>query len=400
VTKALDDARKRGLLARYSPCLVYHKQEPYWASSPGVMTDSYVEGVYANYLQRKDGTKIAQSGPSLAGKRLDLELLDGRDYGDGLKPEKSDYINAHGGTYQEDAARMQSKPDYADKVYGRVTQARGGRVWLQYWFFYLFNDKGLAGIGLHEGDWEMIQVGLGKSGEPEVATYAQHAYAEKRDDWSEVRKEGDADAGPPLVYVALGSHAAYFEPGEHRMEPVPLLDHARGNGRKVRPELVEISKELRWVDWPGRWGRMGGDNGPTGPAFHDRQWNEPDVFHQRAKTRRTQIGPIFFALPEDARVPAPALTAEREGDRVAVSYDFRAARRAPEPPARLLLSVEPRGKSEQPLTASFVVAKERARVLHPAKLGRGRYLLHATAFTEQDAASETVTVDVEQGRTG
>jgi hypothetical protein len=398
VTKALDVARRDGLLARLSPWLLYHKQEPYWASSPGVMTDSFVEGHYANSLHRKDRTKIAQAGPSLVGRRLNLDLLDGQDYGGGTKPQKTDYINAHGDTYQQDAARMQAKTGYADKVYGRVTQARAGRVWLQYWFFYYFNDKSLAGIGLHEGDWEMIQIGLDSAGNPEVATYAQHAYAEKRDDWSEVKKEDDRDDGAPLVYVALGSHAAYFEPGEHRMEPVPLLDHARGNGRKVRPELIEMSDELRWLAWPGRWGRMGDSNGPDGPSFHDRQWKQPDVFHEKAKKRRTQIGPIFFAVPEEARVPPPAVSAVRDGDRVTVAYDFRAARGSPESPARVLLSVEPRGKAEQPITASFVVARERARVRHPARLGRGRYLLHATAFTPQDAASETVTVDVEEAR--
>ncbi len=395
MSAALEAARRNGLLARYSPCLNYHKQEPYWATSPRVMTDCYVEGSYATYLQRKNGSLIAQAGPALSGRRLELDVLNGDTYGNGDRPSATDYLNAHGGTYQEDAARMQRL--HGDKVYGRLTQANGGRVWLQYWLFYYFNDKSLAGIGLHEGDWEMIQIGLDPTGtRPEVATYSQHTYREKRDDWKDVRKL-DGDDGPPLVFVGLGSHASYFEPGIYRIEPFPLPDHARGGGRRVRPELVEIDRTMRWIDWPGRWGRMGlrDDGSPTGPRFHEEQWFRPDDFHAKAKRRRHKIGPIFLARPDEASSFAPVITAVREGGHVAVEYDFRRARATERTPVRVLLSVDQADEAAAPpSTHSFVVTGERARVVHPAPVGPGRYLVHATAFTAENAASETVTAEV------
>jgi hypothetical protein len=225
---AADDARRAGLLVKHAPTLAYHKHEPYWASSPAVMTDCVVEGRYATYLQTKNGSLIAQAGPSLVRPQLDLAFLNGETYGDDVaqKPAFDDYLNAHGGTYVEDAARMQARPGYGDVVYGRYVEGQDDRVWLQYWLFYYFNDKSLAGIGLHEGDWEMVQVAI-DHGMPSAATYAQHDGAEKRDDWEQVRKAEGSDGASPLTYVALGSHASYFDPGEYRIRVFPTLDHAR-----------------------------------------------------------------------------------------------------------------------------------------------------------------------------
>jgi hypothetical protein len=394
---AVDEARRAGLLAQHAPTLAYHRQEPYWASSPGVMTDCAVEGRYATSLETKDGTLIAQAGRSLVRKRLDLGFLNGTSYGDGVpqKPSAGDYLNAHGGTYVEDAARMQALPGYSDLVYGRYVAGDGERVWLQYWLFYYYNDKSLAGIGLHEGDWEMVQIAI-DGGVPSAATYAQHDGAEKRQDWGKVRKADGRDGASPLVYVGLGSHASYFDPGEYRIKLFPILDHARGNGRRVRPRVVELPGDARWLQWPGRWGRMGlsDTSSPRGPLQHATQWLHPDAFHAKARGPRHKLGPVFFAVAPEARVPAPAVSAWRDGDQVVISYDLRAARDAPQRPARLLLSVESTDPRHAPATHSFLVAQERATVHHPARIGDGDYVVHATALTAEDAASDTVTVEV------
>jgi hypothetical protein len=394
---AVDDARRAGLLVKHAPTLAYHKHEPYWASSPAVMTDCVVEGRYATYLQTKNGSLIAQAGPSLVRPQLDLAFLNGETYGDDVpeKPASDDYLNAHGGTYVEDAALMQARPGYGDVVYGRYVEGQDDRVWLQYWLFYYFNDKSLAGIGLHEGDWEMVQVAI-DHGVPSVATYAQHDGAEKRDDWEQVRKAEGSDGASPLAYVALGSHASYFDPGEYRIRVFPTLDHARGNGRRVRPHVVEVPGGERWLEWPGRWGRMGlsDASSPRGPMQHATQWLHPDRVHARARGKRRRLGPIFFALPAEARVPAPSITVRRDGEHVLITYDLRAAREGPERPARLLLSVESADPRLAPSTHSFLVGEERATVRHPSLIGAGEYVVHATALTADDAASDTVTVEV------
>ena len=86
----------------------------------------------------------------------------------------------------------------------------GGRDWLQYWFWLYYNPKNLFGFGKHEGDWEMIQIGLGSDGEPELLAYAQHDSGEARKategEW--VERDGGRH---PVVYVSPLSHASYFE---------------------------------------------------------------------------------------------------------------------------------------------------------------------------------------------
>ena len=81
---------------------------------------------------------------------------------------------------------------YGDRVYGRAVTS-GGKTWLQYWLFSYYNPQNVLGFGVHEGDWEFIQVGLDADGAPDVATYAQHDGGE-RCAWSSVaaRRRGRA----------------------------------------------------------------------------------------------------------------------------------------------------------------------------------------------------------------
>jgi hypothetical protein len=66
------------------------------------------------------------------------------------------------------------------RYHGRVVR-QNGRVVLQYWFFYAFNDwrSNFFGANDHEADWEKVFVYLSESeaGEmcPEWVAYAAHA---------------------------------------------------------------------------------------------------------------------------------------------------------------------------------------------------------------------------------
>jgi hypothetical protein len=163
-----------------------------------------------------------------------------------------------------------------DVTYGRRVRGSDGRTWLQYWFLYATNaqDRGVVRTGRHEGDWEMVQVALGRDGRPREATFAQHSWAEA------CRWRG-------VVYVANGSHASYASPGEHgRPWPDPD-DLADGRGRAVRPRVEPFGA---WARWPGRWGRSeaswvpGEQSSPRGPAFQeDGAWRDPAAFHARAR---------------------------------------------------------------------------------------------------------------------
>ena len=184
-------------------------------------------------------------------------------------------------------------------VYGAAFRARG-RIDLQYWIWYPYNDYSPtipAGElwQVHEGDWEAISVILDAGGKPLTVGYSQHSEGKRRA-WGRVERRGSR----PVAYVGLGSHANFFAPGEHRLDPrtveplviriieslgVRPLDHA-GRGRTIRPRLVRVAaRSPGWMTFAGAWGEDGylhfpGNEplrsglGPRGPAFHE-QWRRP-----------------------------------------------------------------------------------------------------------------------------
>ena len=185
---------------------------------------------------------------------------------------------APGCTYEQWSRRISagSKPT----TYAHVVRA-SGRLALQYWFFYVFNnfnDK-------HEGDWEMIQLDFNARSatdalarKPSELGYSQHEGAE-RAHWGD-KKLRIVDGTHPVVYPALGSHANYYGPalylGRSAAEGVGC-DDTGGPSRELRPVAAVASRaKYPWLRYVGRWGERhsGFYNGPTGPNTK-RQWDEP-----------------------------------------------------------------------------------------------------------------------------
>jgi hypothetical protein len=86
-------------------------------------------------------------------------------------------------------------------VYGRAGLTNG-RIFLQYWYLYLYNDA----VNTHEGDWETVTVELNGGQQPVRVAYAGHEGGARRT-WEGITRRGDR----PVVFVARGSHAAYLE---------------------------------------------------------------------------------------------------------------------------------------------------------------------------------------------
>jgi hypothetical protein len=185
---------------------------------------------------------------------------------------------------------------------GRVPGVRGGRMrptvygrrvgpWLQYWLLFAENqqDRGVLRTGRHEGDWELVQYRL-RDGRPVQAVYTQHSGAESCR-FGAVRRS----RGRPVVFLARGSHAAYFRPGlRDRAWPDPN-DETDGRGRRVRPRLVRVSDDRPpWMTYDGRWGSTraawvpGEMDAPRGPAFQGVRWSDPTAWAAAARpcTRR------------------------------------------------------------------------------------------------------------------
>ena len=213
----------------------------------------------------------AQVGKGLYGYHLDFP-------GDALTP---------GCTYEQWARTISAgtKPTVYAHV---VTQAgRPGKLALQYWLFYAFNDWN----NFHEGDWEMIQL-LFDASTPAAALdqhpvevgYSQHEGAE-RASWDDSKLEL-VDGTHPVVHVAAGSHANFFGEalylGSAASEGVGC-DDTRGPTSDIRPvvrtiptDKAEARASFPWIGFEGRWGELQRAfyNGPTGPNLK-RQWTQP-----------------------------------------------------------------------------------------------------------------------------
>jgi hypothetical protein len=330
------------LLRRFAPALRYDSMEQFFADSSAQWTDNP-----GNDLRRAD-TEDGDQGELLATPpTLSLDFLRPGHYADGSGVRDGDRIGYTGRDYRERyVALRQERPELRNRMYGRAVEA-GGRLWLQYWFWYFYNDYNLAlGKGRHEGDWEMIQLRL-HEGSPDVAVYAQHSSAERRQ-WHEVEKLPDSP-DTPVVYVARGSHAAYFEAGYHQTEA--WYDLADGKRRTPRLELeIVTDSEPSWIAWPGRWGdtrpQLGGgldQPSPRAPCAHD-VWYDPNGLLNEA-WRPQRKDPI----------EAPAVAISRSEGGLRVVYDF--SRQDGPAPASLQVTVNSRDeRGVPPRTYTFEVA--------------------------------------------
>ena len=184
-----------------------------------------------------------------------------------------------------------------------------GKVALQYWFFYTFNDWN----DKHEGDWEMVQVVLpAASAEealgvtPESVAFAQHEGSQVSPwDGGGLIKVGDR----PVVYPGQGSHAAYYTQATWFGKSAAAgfgCDNTTAPGLEVQPQIEVIppgapptTGPFAWVSYTGRWGEKAPsfNNGPTGPVTKT-QWASP-ITWQEEEGRTSAV-----SLPP---APGPAL---------------------------------------------------------------------------------------------
>jgi hypothetical protein len=221
-----------------------------------------------------DLVKIGPTAKDLVG-RFDYHL----DFpGNALKP---------GCDYERWARRLAEGSDPAVYAHVATDPAHPGKLALQYWLFYPFNEFN----NLHEGDWEMIQLvfdaadareALGE--EPESVGYSSHEGAE-RADWGDEKLEL-VDGTHPVVYPAAGSHANKFTDALYlgsSAEQGVGCDDTRGPHVELRPAVKTIPSETEaareafpWIAFEGRWGELQEAffNGPTGPNMK-LQWTSP-----------------------------------------------------------------------------------------------------------------------------
>jgi hypothetical protein len=208
--------------------------------------------------------------------------------GDALNP---------GCTYERWARRVTA--DTEPTVYAHVATeaAYPGRLALQYWFYYPYNDWN----NLHEGDWEMIQVVFAAAGAEEALAeaplevgYSQHEGGE-RAEWGD-EKLDVVDGTHPVVYPAAGSHANFYSEGLFLGRSAAQgvgCDDTNGPSGELRPIARSIPSDpetgraaFPWIAFEGRWGERQEAfyNGPTGPNLKT-QWTEPITWSEDWRDR-------------------------------------------------------------------------------------------------------------------
>jgi hypothetical protein len=363
------------LLRRFQPALRYDSNEQFFADSAAQFTDAPGVALRRGPQGGKAGALIASAMPTGSEPKLSLAFLGPQTYGNGAKVDKTDVIGVRGQDYRAQYVKLRtSRPDLNNRMYARAVHANG-RLWLQYWLWYFYNDYQLAlGFGTHEGDWECLQLRMGIDGDvPDVVVFAQHRHGEKRA-WEDVEKlPGTPDA--PVAYVARGSHAAYFESGYHQTEAWYDIADGKRPAPKLKLEIVEDATHP-WMRWPGRWGdTMPRDpradldqSAPTGPGTK-KHWRDPNKLLDNARPSVRREAPR-----------APDITLTRgKGDRLQIAYDFSA--REPKPRA-LVVTVNSRNeKGVPPTTHTFeeVAGEPKGAIrtevsLHPER----RYDLYAS----------------------
>jgi hypothetical protein len=269
------------LAQRYAPVVKLVEQpvecgpgEPYEPSDIDAVLDEDTVALRGPW-QGNDLVKVAPSGVDLGRGLYEYNL----DFpGNALSP---------GCDYEQWARRVTAGKE--PTVYAHVATEPGkpGRLSLQYWFYYPFNDWN----NRHESDWEMIQL-VFPAGDAEAALttaplevgYSQHEGGERAgwgDDKLEILHETH-----PVVYPAAGSHANFFESAlflGRSAEQGVGCDDTTGPSVTLRPAVATIPRDptaareaFPWIAFEGRWGERQEAfyNGPTGPNMKT-QWTAP-----------------------------------------------------------------------------------------------------------------------------
>lgn len=313
------------LLQKFEPLLRYDSEENYFADSAAEITDNwgdeeggfqganesaepYSNGLwdYDSFAEPPNGGVLAVSKPGLSTGEFQLSLgALGLTYPNQQSADSNDWL-AEYPNYPVDAERLEAA-GYMDFAYGRPYTDANGKRWLEYWYWYYYNPKNVAGIGKHEGDWESVLVGLDANNRPEEVIFSQHTGAAN----CYIGNVEQTEEGGPVVYVGLDSHATYQKPGYFANEIGE--DWTDGNGRSVQPGLEIVDgTPPEWLMWPGHWGNThpgsipGEATSPTGPAEH-LAWNHPDLYAADAvECRKTTIEEIEEEPGESAAAPPAA----------------------------------------------------------------------------------------------
>jgi hypothetical protein len=164
--------------------------------------------------------------------------------------------NSHGSRYARIEQRLRASRPRATVYFHLAHQPARGRLAIEYWFMYLYNDF----YDKHEADWEGVTVFLHGTN-PLGVSYSAHQGRR----WSRWSSQSTQGATHPIVYVAHGSHANYSAPGRYGIRVcwtlhsrrhcavTPKSDVATGTGPTLAPTGYDL-QQLGGARYTGDWG--------------------------------------------------------------------------------------------------------------------------------------------------
>jgi hypothetical protein len=394
------------LLYLNAPTLKYDSTETFRATQIQSILETYsgTKPEDSNKLVNAESEVIQYANPTLNPFKQKIWLAaQGEEYFTDplISADESDRLDEHGESYAEDAAPWQEEEYFGDTIYGRAVYAEG-HWWLQYWFWYYYDEFNLFGVGDHEGDWEMIQLQLDEYGHPQSATYAQHHDSEADTcnfnilDWTIGRVENLS----PVVYVATGTHASYIRPGL-AVGSFPY-DRADGEGYVARPRVVNMLNpvgeyERNWNVWPGRWGNsLGSGESPMAPISQGEKWDGPGAFAEQAEScpREEEGTPQALLRSAGSRhrlsPQPPVVRANLKAHRVIVNYQMHQSPAGEKQGIEVAVLASNKFVTPTKKTAT----RDRGRLSLPLPNSAGPYTVVARAVSENGAGSPKVSVQI------
>jgi hypothetical protein len=384
------------LLERYEPRLHYDLQEQYFADSAAEATDGPENRLLAS---DRETILAAHESPYAVPTLATLE-----------ESKASNGVIDEGPEHAEDAATMHAQPAYADRGYGRIFHdSVTGADWLDYWYWYYYDDQQVLGIGVHEADWEHVAYRLDERGVPDLAVYSRHGGETGACEATAVSWEvTDGTTISPKVFVANASHANYFDAGEYDRFPKPT-DEANGYGESITPVVAEVDSasytsstaEPQWFYWNGYWGASDDEkfHSPSSPPREGPEWEDLQEWaEEHGEDCEVEGSFALRSVPDrgsrERQLPqpvAPTLNAHRAGKGILVRYEL---------PTRgtdaryILLTVTAKSKLDATRSTKFMLRADRGAVRLPLPLATGPYIATASTFSDKDERSDTTVVDV------
>jgi hypothetical protein len=229
-------------LARtYAPVLRLSRGEPY---RPLRLEDYLSAGALHSGTPPRG--LLAQSRPTL----FSLPTSPGGHYLDiaGAEP------NSNPSGYPQIEQRLQAARPRPTVYWHVARQPATGRIAIEYWLLYLYNDF----YDKHEADWEGVTVFL-HGATPIGVSYSAHQ-GRRWAAWTSQTTSGTH----PIVYVARGSHADYAKAGNYSVRvcwtlygrhcaPSPKVDSATATGPQLVPSGYDL-QEFGGAAYTGSWG--------------------------------------------------------------------------------------------------------------------------------------------------